>query len=78
LDNKIDKTPWWDKGGDDRVVKKKKKKEKKEDDEPLLNFNNPFAFNEGDVDLELYLNPLLASAGEKMTDIPLELLRRLH
>ncbi|CAD8106995.1 unnamed protein product [Paramecium primaurelia] len=77
-DNKIDKTPWWEKGGDDRNIKKKKKKEKKEDDEPLLNFNNPFAFNEGDVDLELYLNPLLAQAGEKMVDIPLEILRRLH
>jgi centrosomal protein CEP104 len=53
-------TPFWEKGGKDRNVKKKKKEKKKEDDEPLVNFNNPFAFNEGDVDLELYLHPLLA------------------
>lgn len=77
-DSQIDKTAWWDKTDPQKNVKKKKKQAKKEDDEPLINFNNPFAFNEGDVDLELYLNPLLAQAGDKITDIPLEILRRLH
>jgi len=42
------------------LPKKKKKKEVKQEDDSVLNFNNPFAFNEGDVDLELYVNPLLA------------------
>ncbi len=51
---------------------------KEEEEDDLLNFNNPFAFNEGDVDLELYVNPLLNSAGEKLPEIPIELLRRLH
>ena len=44
----------------------------------VYNFNNPFSFNEGDVDLELYLRPLLANAGEKVLDIPAEVLRRLY
>ncbi|KAM3136863.1 hypothetical protein pb186bvf_011122 [Paramecium bursaria] len=78
IENKIDKTPWWDKGDRKPIKKDKKKKKKEEDDELQVNFNNPFAFNEGDVDLELYLNPLLNSAGDKITDIPLEILRRLH
>ena len=34
IDNKIDKTPWWDKG-DRKPLKKDKKKKKKEEDDEL-------------------------------------------
>jgi centrosomal protein CEP104 len=43
-----------------------------------VNFKNPLAFNEGDIDLELYLKPLLAQAGEKVPDISSEILRHLY
>jgi centrosomal protein CEP104 len=57
----VDKTPWWDKSEVKVLPKKARKKQPKEEDEgPILSFKNPFAFNEGDVDLELYVNPLLA------------------
>lgn len=57
----LDTTAWWDKQDPIKVISKKKKKQvKDEEDDGKLNFNNVFAFNEGDVDLELYLNPLLA------------------
>ena len=39
-------------------------------------YNNSFAFNEGDFDMELYFKPLLASV--KVPVIPAEILRRLH
>lgn len=38
---------------------------------------NPFNFNQGDVDLELYLKPLLAGVGEKLTECNIEILRHL-
>lgn len=79
-DDGIDKSAWWDKADDKKILnKQRQKKEKKEEDDDDLNkFNNPFAYNEGDVDLEPYVNPMLHSAGEKLVDIPIEILRRLH
>lgn len=38
---------------------------------------NPFNFNQGDVDLELYLKPLLSGVGEKLTECNIEILRHL-
>lgn len=75
-----DKGPaWWEKnGGADLKMSKKKKKEKKEEEIIDINFKNPLAFNEGDIDLEMYLKPLLANAGEKVPDINSEILRRLY
>jgi len=78
--------PWWENkndGGNEVVVQKRSKNKKKqnksiEEEDPLPNFNNPFAFNEGDVDMELYLNPLLATAGEKLPEVPHDVLRRLQ
>ena len=70
---------WWEKSkGADLSKNKKKKKEEKKEEVINTGFNNPFAWNEGDVDLELYFKPLLAHAGEKLKDIPLEVLRRLQ
>jgi len=69
---------WWEKNKGAEVKTKKKKKEEKKDDEIDVGFNNPFAWNEGDVDLDLYFRPLLAGAGEQLKDIPLEVLRRLQ
>jgi len=59
-------------------LSKKKKKEKKEEDIIDINFKNPLAFNEGDIDLEMYLKPLLANAGEKVPEVSSEILRRLY
>ena len=76
----IDYTPFWEKNKDKDLGrnKKKKKEEKEKDDAINVNFNNPFAFNEGDVDLDQYFRPLIVNAGEPMKDVPIEVLRRLH
>ncbi|KRX06659.1 Armadillo-type fold [Pseudocohnilembus persalinus] len=76
-----DDVPWWEKTqGQDMKNKFKKKKEviKKVDDDQLSKFNNPFVFNEGDVDLELYFKPLISQTGGTVEDVPAEILRRLY
>jgi len=70
--------PWWEKNKGVEIKQKKKKKEEKKEEVIDTGFNNPFAWNEGDVDLDLYFRPLLANAGEQLKDIPLEVLRRLQ
>ena len=59
------------------VIKKRKLKKEKEEDDIKTRFINPFNYNEGDVDLELYLKPLLAGIGEKLGECNVEILRRL-
>ncbi len=61
-----------------KLLKKKKAKKEKKEEIIDVNFKNPLAFNEGDIDLEMYLKPLLANAGEKVPDISSEILRRLY
>ncbi|KAL4438288.1 hypothetical protein ABPG74_009711 [Tetrahymena malaccensis] len=76
-----DKGPaWWEKSTaqDIKILKKKKVKKEKKEEVIDVNFKNPLAFNEGDIDLEMYLKPLLANAGEKVPDISSEILRRLY
>lgn len=60
-------------------LKQSKKKKKQEKEEAIEDKEeNPFNFNEGDVDLEMYLKPLLSGVGENVPSIPAEVLRRLH
>lgn len=54
------------------------KEEKNNSDEITADYKNPFAFNEGDVDLESYLKPLISKTGENIPEVPAEVLRRLH
>lgn len=51
---------------------------KKNEEIEEISFKNPLAFNEGDIDLELYLKPLLTNAGERVPEISSEILRRLY
>jgi len=78
----IDTTPFWEKNKDLDIGRKKKKEVKKTvkktEDVLDVNFSNPYAFNEGDIDLDQYFRPLIVNAGEPMKDIPVEVLRRLH
>lgn len=64
----IDITPFWEKNKDLDLGRKKKKdikkNVKKTDDVLDVNFSNPYAFNEGDVDLDQYFRPLIVNAGE--------------
>ena len=59
------------------VIKKRKIKKEVEEDDIKTKFINPFNYNEGDVDLELYFKPLLAGIGEKLPECSVEILRRL-
>jgi centrosomal protein CEP104 len=61
-----------------KIHGKKKKKDSKQKEENIVDLSNPYAFNEGDVDLELYFRPLIINVGEKVPDIPPEVFRRLH
>lgn len=73
--------PWWEKttGKDMKFKQKRKKKQDEEKVEKIESaFKNPFAFNEGDVDLELYFKPLISNTGTQVEDIPAEMLRRLY
>lgn len=63
---------------DIKLSKKGKKKKVIEEEIVEVGFKNPLAFNEGDVDLEMYLKPLLTAAGEKVPEISSEILRRLY
>lgn len=79
-DQNIDKTAWWDKQPENTNQKPKKKDKspkKKKEEVVEVNFNNPLTFNEGDVEFEPVLKPLLTAAGEAVPEIPAEILRRL-
>lgn len=72
--------PWKDKApgySSPIVIKKKRAKKEKEEENIKTKFINPFNYNEGDVDLELYFKPLLAGIGEKLGECNVEILRRL-
>jgi len=74
------KQPWGEKVpgySSPLVIKKRKLKKEKEEDDIKTRFINPFNYNEGDVDLELYFKPLLAGIGEKLGEFNVEILRRL-
>ena len=60
------------------VIKKRKIKKEKEEEDIKARFINPFNYNEGDVDLELYFKPLLSGIGEKLGECNVEILRRLY
>ncbi|EGR30972.1 hypothetical protein IMG5_119870 [Ichthyophthirius multifiliis] len=69
---------WWEKDKETQIIKKKQPKIKKKEEQKIeVNFNNPIAFNQGDIDLELYLKPLLVQTKEKLPEISSEILRRL-
>lgn len=73
-DNWQDKAPGY---SSPLVIKKRKLKKEKEEEDIRTKFINPFNYNEGDVDLELYFKPLLAGIGEKLSECNVEILRRL-
>lgn len=78
---KVDIVPFWEKnkGLDLKNTRKKSPPKKKEKDDGInTNFTNPFSWNQGDVDLDLYFRPLISNAGENLPDIAVEILRRLH
>jgi len=89
IQGQSDSKPWWEKadgGGQEKKAKKKgkkdgkkeEKKQEKDEDEIVANYNNPFAYNEGDDDLNSYFLPLLSKTGDHVPEMPTEIFRRLH
>jgi centrosomal protein CEP104 len=68
------------KGGKNKKIQEEDDEDLKVENEEGINakYKNPFAHNEGDVDLEAHLNPLIQKSGDKIPEIPTEVLRRLH